>query len=73
MDDEFRYHLLRPSQIKARREACPVAYVPIGTLEWHGHHLPIGADTLQSEHMANLCAQRGAGLLFLPCTTANPD
>jgi len=66
MSDEVRYHLLRPAQIVARRKACPVAYVPLGNLEWHGIHNPVGADTLQAEGLAALCAQRGGGLAFPP-------
>ena len=66
MDEKVRYHMLRPEQIVARRQACPVAYVPIGTLEWHGVHNPVGADTLQAEGMAILCAQKGGGLVFPP-------
>ena len=66
MPDEVRYHMLRPAQIVARRKACPVAYVPIGTLEWHGEHNPVGTDTLQAEGIANLCAERGGGLAFPP-------
>jgi len=66
MSDEVRYHLLRPGQIVARRAACPVAYVPIGTLEWHGVHNPVGADTLQAEGLALLCARQGGGLVFPP-------
>ena len=44
---EVRYERLRPAQIVARREACPVAYLPIGTIEWHGEHNPVGLDTLK--------------------------
>ena len=33
---EVRYHMLRPAQIVARRKECPVAYVPIGTIEASG-------------------------------------
>jgi creatinine amidohydrolase len=53
MTEEVRYHMLRPAQIVARRKACPVAYVPIGTIEWHGEHNPVGTDTLQAEGIAN--------------------
>ncbi|MBN1581468.1 MAG: creatininase family protein [Anaerolineae bacterium] len=60
------YHLLRPDQIVARRQACPVVYIPIGTIEWHGLHNPTGADTLQAEGLAILCAQQGGGLVFPP-------
>lgn len=63
--DKVCYHLLRPSQIIDRRKACPIAYIPIGTLEWHGLHNPVGADTLQAEAMAILCAQKG-GFAFPP-------
>jgi creatinine amidohydrolase len=58
--------MLRPGQIVARRRECPVVYVPIGTLEWHGIHNPVGADTLQAEGLAILCAQKGGGLVFPP-------
>ena len=64
LNDEVRYHLLRPAEVIKRREACPVVYIPIGTIEWHGLHNPLGADTLQAEHLAMLCAQSGGGLVF---------
>lgn len=66
MDPEVRYHMLRPAQIVARRQAHSVAYVPIGTIEWHGVHNPTGADTLQAEGLAIMCAQLGGGLAFPP-------
>jgi creatinine amidohydrolase len=66
MEEEVRYGHCRPDQIVARRQACPVAYVPIGTLEWHGPHNPVGADTLQAEGLALLCARRGGGLVMPP-------
>ena len=62
--EEVRYHRLRPAQIVERRTACPAAYVPIGTIEWHGVHNPTGTDTLQAEEMAIRCAQKGGGLAF---------
>lgn len=43
-----------------------MAYIPIGTIEWHGVHNPTGADTLQAEGLALLCAQKGGGLVFPP-------
>ena len=64
MEQEVRYHMLRPAQVVARRKECPVAYIPIGTIEWHGVHNPLGADTLQAEGLAILCARKGGGLVF---------
>jgi creatinine amidohydrolase len=66
LEPEVRYHMLRPAEVVARRRECPVAYVPIGTIEWHGRHNPLGADTLQAEGQAILCARKGGGLVFPP-------
>lgn len=63
---EVRYQMLRPEQIVTRREACPVVYIPIGTLEWHGMQNAVGADTLQAEGIALRCAEAGGGLVFPP-------
>jgi creatinine amidohydrolase len=63
---DVRYERLRPAQIVAARRACPVVYIPIGTLEWHGVHNPVGADTLQAEGLALMCARQGGGLVFPP-------
>jgi creatinine amidohydrolase len=43
-----------------------VVYIPIGTLEWHGFHNPTGADSIQAEGLAIMCAQQGGGLVFPP-------
>jgi creatinine amidohydrolase len=69
---EVRYQMLRPGQVRARREACAIGYVPLGNLEWHGDHNPLGADTLQAEGLALLAAQRGGGLVFPPLWYGEP-
>jgi creatinine amidohydrolase len=58
--------MLRPAQIVERRQQCSVAYIPIGTIEWHGVHNPLGSDTLQAEGLAIMCAKKGGGLVFPP-------
>jgi len=63
---EVRYERLRPAQIIAQREACSVAYLPIGTIEWHGEHNPVGLDTLKIHQLLIRCAQRTGGLVFPP-------
>ena len=63
---EVRYERLRPAQIVEAREATPVAYLPIGTIEWHGEHNPVGLDTLKIHALAIRCAQRTGGLVFPP-------
>ncbi len=72
MPDDVRYQFLRPEQIVKRRQECPVVYIPIGTLEWHGIHNAVGADTLQAEGIAIRCAQMGGGLVFPPLYYGEP-
>lgn len=62
--EETRIARMRPQEIARRREACPVAYVPLGTLEWHGLHNPLGADGLQAEELALRCARLSGGVVF---------
>lgn len=62
--DEIRLARMRPDEMKRHREACPVAYIPLGTLEWHGLHNPLGADGLQAEEMALRCARLSGGVVF---------
>ncbi|TVY08205.1 creatininase family protein [Paenibacillus cremeus] len=66
MREEVRYQMLRPREIVERRKQFPVVYIPIGTLEWHGVHNVVGADSLQAEGIAIRCAQLGGGLVFPP-------
>lgn len=62
---EMEIRLMRPHQLKARMAECPVAYIPLGVLEWHGEHSPFGADTLQAEGIARACAEHG-GVVYPP-------
>jgi creatinine amidohydrolase len=41
------YSELTPGEFKKRLAAAPIAYLPMGTLEWHSQHLPLGADGIQ--------------------------
>lgn len=61
---QVQYERLMPHQVKARREACPVAYLPIGTIEWHGVHNPLGLDTLKMHALLCECARQIGGLVF---------
>ncbi len=71
MASEVRYELMRPQQIIEARDRAPVAYVPIGPLEWHGPHLPYGVDPLHAHVVALECARENGGvaLPMLPLGT----
>lgn len=64
MVDEVRYEFLRPEQIVERRSAFPLAFVPLGTLEWHGPHNPVGLDGLKAHGLCVRAAEKCGGLVF---------
>lgn len=42
----------------------PVAYLPLGTLEWHGPHMPLGADGIQSKELFVRVAEKVGGVVL---------
>jgi len=61
---ETRIAYLRPQQIHDRLSACPAVYVPVGPLEWHGPHLPLGVDPLRAERVARAACERTGGIVW---------
>ena len=66
MSETVRYAELRPQAFRERLAARPLAYLPLGTLEWHGEQLPLGSDALISEGVMVECAQRFGGIVMPP-------
>ncbi len=60
------YELLRPAQVKALREAAPIAYVVAGSLEWHGFQNPLGTDALKAHAICCEAALRSGGVVLPP-------
>jgi creatinine amidohydrolase/Fe(II)-dependent formamide hydrolase-like protein len=55
-------------QVKAILERGDVdVLIPLGALEQHGPHLPLGTDTLIAQAIANEVARRVGGVLVAPC------
>jgi len=69
---EVLYERLTPSEFQDRLKKAPIAYLPLGTLEWHGVHLPLGSDSLQSQTFFTKLAQRVGGIV-LPPLFLGPD
>jgi len=66
MASEVRFYYIVPSQVVRRRQRCPIAYLPVGALEWHGSHLPFGTDAMTDEHIAVAAAKKAGGVVFPP-------
>lgn len=63
MRSDRQLQFLRPEQILAEQRRCPLVYIPLGPLEWHGPHLPLGVDPLNAENAAILAAEKTGGLV----------
>ena len=66
------YEELTPQEFRERLAAAPIAYLPLGTLEWHGRHLPLGSDGLQSQGFFRRLAGEVGGIV-LPMLFLGPD
>lgn len=66
------YEEMRPEEFLESLNSFPVAYLPLGTLEWHGLHMPLGADGLQSKGIMEKIAAKVGGIV-LPMLFLGPD
>lgn len=57
---------------KYKKQLKIFAYIPLGTLEWHGEHLPLGSDGIQP-HGFFLFLARDVGGIVLPMLFLGPD
>src|SRR5262245_60374139 len=59
-----RYEELRPDELTELVKAAPVALWPLGLLEHHGWHLPVGFDGIKADRMCVRLAERTGGLVL---------
>jgi len=65
LENECRFSYLSPGELDARLKAKAILYLPIGSLEWHNEHLPLGTDTFHAIELSmRMCA--GIGGVMLP-------
>ena len=69
---KVRYAELLPHEFRKRLSERPIAYLPLGTLDWHGEHLALGSDAIQSEGLMTECARRFGGIV-MPAIHLGPD
>ena len=72
MKQKVLYEELVPQEFRERLKAAPIAYLPLGTLEWHGEHLPLGADGIQAQGFFCALAEKAGGIV-LPMLFLGPD
>jgi creatinine amidohydrolase len=68
---ERRYERLSAAAIATLAAAAPIAWVPIGTLEHHGPHLPAAVDAFTSHGLLLEAAARAGGVVLPPTYVAS--
>jgi creatinine amidohydrolase len=64
---ETKAERMRPHQIAECRKNADVAFLPLGSLEWHGVQNPIGTDSLKAHNICCRAAEiLGGGAVFPP-------
>ena len=63
---KVRYEEMLPHEFAAALAQFPVAYVPVGSLEWHGRHLALGNDTLKAHGILLRTAEQYGGVVLPP-------
>ena len=59
-----QFELLLPYQLRNIVARRPVAYIPLGTYEWHCEHLPVGLDALTSHGLCLRAAALDGGVVL---------
>jgi creatinine amidohydrolase len=72
VSEKVLYIELNPQEFKKRLAKAPIAYLPLGTLEWHGRHMPLGTDGLISSSFFIKLAKKVGGIV-LPMLFLGPD
>lgn len=61
----IRFELLRPGQLIEERKRCPLIFIPVAPLEYHGPHLPLGTDPISATFCAlETCRRIGKGVVL---------
>jgi len=64
--EEVLVQYLRPGELLHILEKFPVAYQPVGTLEWHGRQNPLGCDAIKAERLCIETAKITGGAVMPP-------
>jgi len=64
--NSHQLELLRPHEIRDRLAERSVVYLPLGTIEWHSEHLPVGLDALTAQGVCLRAAVLDGGIVYPP-------
>ena len=66
MTTEVRLDRMRPAEVEAALARASVAWVPMGAIEFHAPHLPLGTDSITASHLVIRAAEELGGVVLPP-------
>ena len=64
MENWKYYEELKPDELEEAISKNPIAYWPLGLIEHHGWHLPIGFDGIKAKEFCKRLAKKNGGLIL---------
>lgn len=61
-----QWELMLPHQFRDSFARLPVAFLPLGTVEWHGEHNALGLDSLKAQALCVMAARKAGGGIVHP-------
>jgi len=61
---KIRYEEMFPDEFKAASVHKPIAYLPLGVMEFHGWHNVLGLDSLKAQRICELAAAKTGGIVL---------
>ena len=69
--DPTAYEFVRPARMRQVLEETPIAFLPVGCVEYHGPHLPLGVDMLTADSLCHRTASVTGGVVLPPLWLAS--
>jgi creatinine amidohydrolase len=70
---KVKYEEMLPHEFLEALQRFPVAYVPVGSLEWHGRHMALGNDSLKAYGILLKTAEKFGGIVVPPTYWGHMD
>ncbi len=65
-EKKVQFELMLPHEMDTAMADCPTAFVPLGTLEWHGDQSALGHDALKAHALCVRAARKDGGVVLPP-------
>ncbi len=69
--DPTAYEFVRPARMREVLAETPIAFLPVGCVEYHGPHLPLGVDMLTADNICHRTAAVTGGVVLPPLWLAS--